>query len=113
MVVESPHSAATRAAHIIRCQYPDVEIPDVPITEFVLGHAAERGDKPAIVDGPSGRTLTYAQLVDHVRREPGGGDRVGAGQLASLAFQRADQQVVSIERSERFFLERGFTRQGE
>ncbi len=52
MVVESPHSAATRAAHIIRCQYPDVEIPDLPITEFVLGHAAERGDKPAIVGSP-------------------------------------------------------------
>ncbi len=82
MVVESPHSAATRAAHIIRCQYPDVEIPDLPITEFVLGHAAERGDKPAIVDGPSGRTLTYAQLVDHVRRTAAG--------LAARGFSKGD-----------------------
>ena len=40
MVVDTTQSAAVRAARIIRCQYPDVEIPDVPITEFVLGRAS-------------------------------------------------------------------------
>src|SRR3984893_14053871 len=82
MVVASTQSAATRASRVIRCQYPDVEIPDVPITEFVLGRAAERGDTPAIVDGPSGRTLTYAQLVDAVRRTAGG--------LAERGFSKGD-----------------------
>ena len=82
MVVDSPHSAAARASRIIRCQYPDVEIPEVSITEFVLGRAAERGDKPAIVDGPSGRTLTYAQLFDLVRRAAAG--------LAANGFKKGD-----------------------
>ena len=82
MVVDSPQSAAARASRIIRCQYPDVEIPEVSITEFVLGRAADRGDKPAIVDGPSGRTLTYAQLFDLVRRAAAG--------LAANGFKKGD-----------------------
>ena len=60
MVAEPSTSGASR---IIRSEYPDVEIPEVTLTELVLSRAAERGDKPAIIDGPSGRTITYAQLV--------------------------------------------------
>ena len=33
----------------------DVEIPDVPLTDYVLARADELGDKPALVDGASGR----------------------------------------------------------
>ena len=50
---------------------PDVTIPDVPITDYVLRHAARLRDKPALIDGPTGRTLTYGQLAD--RRPPRGG----------------------------------------
>jgi acyl-CoA synthetase (AMP-forming)/AMP-acid ligase II len=82
MAVDTTQSAEARASRIIRCQYPDVEIPAVPITEFVLGRAAERGDKPAIIDGPSGRTLTYAQLVDAVRQTAAG--------LAARGFSKGD-----------------------
>ncbi len=50
----------------------DVEIPDTSLTEYILAQAPDLGDKPALVDGPSGRTLTYAQLDDLVRRFAGG-----------------------------------------
>ena len=56
---------------------PDVAIPDVSITEYVLRHAARLADKPALIDGPSGRTLTYAQLADGVRRVAAGLHRRG------------------------------------
>jgi acyl-CoA synthetase (AMP-forming)/AMP-acid ligase II len=82
MIANSTQSAEALAANIIRCQYPDVDIPEVSLTEFVLARAAERGDKPAIVDGPSGRTITYAQLPDLVRR-------VAAG-LAAHGFVKGD-----------------------
>jgi acyl-CoA synthetase (AMP-forming)/AMP-acid ligase II len=72
MVTQAAQSAGARAERIIRCSFPDVAIPEVTITEFVLGPAAMRGDKPAIIDGASGRTLTYAQLVDAVRRVAAG-----------------------------------------
>jgi acyl-CoA synthetase (AMP-forming)/AMP-acid ligase II len=72
MVAEVTRSTGSRAERIIRCEFPDVEIPEVSLTEFVLGHAAERGNKPALIDGASGRTVSYAQLVDAVRRVAAG-----------------------------------------
>ena len=42
--------------------HPPVEIPDVTLDEYVLGGAAARGEKPALIDAPTGRTLTYAGL---------------------------------------------------
>jgi 4-coumarate--CoA ligase len=51
---------------------PDVEIPELSLPAYVLARAAELGDKPAIIDGPTGRTLTYSQLADAVARLAGG-----------------------------------------
>jgi acyl-CoA synthetase (AMP-forming)/AMP-acid ligase II len=57
---------------IYRSPFPDVTIPDVPLTTHVLRHAATRPDVPALVDGPTGRTLTFAQLEGAVRALAGG-----------------------------------------
>jgi acyl-CoA synthetase (AMP-forming)/AMP-acid ligase II len=62
--------------NIIRSPYPDTGIPDVSLAEFVLGKARERGAKPALIDGPSGRTLTYEQLA------------VGVGRIAAGLHER-------------------------
>ncbi len=67
---------------IIRSPLPDLEIPDVALCDFVMTRFAELGDKPAIIDGPSGRTLTFADL----RR---GIEAMAAG-LASRGFVRGD-----------------------
>jgi len=56
---------------------PDVAIPGVSITEYVLRHASRLADKPALIDGPTGRTLTYGQLADGVRRVAAGLHRRG------------------------------------
>jgi 4-coumarate--CoA ligase len=64
----------------------DVEIPDVLLSEVVLRRVADLADKPALVDGPSGRTLTYAELDDAVRRF--------AGALAERSIAPGD--VVAI-----------------
>jgi acyl-CoA synthetase (AMP-forming)/AMP-acid ligase II len=53
---------------IFRSPDPDIEIPVMPMTSFALRHADRLVDKPALIDGPSGRTLTYGQLADGVRR---------------------------------------------
>ena len=59
----------------------------VPAHEFILEGAARFGDKPALVDGPSGRTLTYRQLA-------GGVERVAAG-LAARGFGKGDVLALS------------------
>jgi acyl-CoA synthetase (AMP-forming)/AMP-acid ligase II len=47
---------------------PAVEIPDIPLVPFVLHRASELADKPALIDGLSGRQLTYGALADGVKR---------------------------------------------
>lgn len=58
---------------------PTVDIPDTPITQFVLGRVDELADHPAIIDGPTGRTYSYSQLADATRRAAGWFDSRGFG----------------------------------
>ncbi len=67
---------------IFRSPHDDIEIPRTPLTPFVLHRAAELGDKPALVDGPSGRVLTYRQLASAAERVAGG--------LAKRGFRKGD-----------------------
>ena len=58
---------------------PDVELPSgVSITDFTLRMADELADKPAIIDGPSGRTQTFGELKQ--------GIQLVAGALAERGF---------------------------
>jgi acyl-CoA synthetase (AMP-forming)/AMP-acid ligase II len=61
---------------------PDVEIPGLPLTAYVLAGAAAQPDKPALIDGASGRTLTYAGLGAAVRSLAGG--------LVAAGFAKGD-----------------------
>jgi len=65
---------------IIRSPYPEVTIPDLSLPAFVFADAARWATKPALIDGPSGRAITYGELV--------GGARLAAGSLAARGFQR-------------------------
>ena len=67
---------------IITSEFPPVEVLDVPIHEAVLGRAQEYGDRPAMVDGVTGKTLSYDQLDQMTRR-------VAAG-LAELGIRHGD-----------------------
>jgi len=52
---------------MIRSPFPEIEIPDMPFSDFVLARGRAHGDKAAIIDGPSGRTITYSELTESVR----------------------------------------------
>lgn len=51
-----------------RSPYPDAWIPEVPLVDFIFRNATLYADKPALIDGPTGRTVTYRQLLDRVRQ---------------------------------------------
>lgn len=75
---------------------PDVEIPRVALTGYVLARAAELGDKPALIDGPTGRTLTYAQLEQSIRSLAGGlvAHGLRPGQVVALMAPNLPEYAV-------------------
>jgi acyl-CoA synthetase (AMP-forming)/AMP-acid ligase II len=71
---------------IVRSRAPDVTVPDVSLTPYVLRHAERLGGKPALIDGPTGRALTYRQLAEGVARAATGLQRRGFGKGDVLAI---------------------------
>ena len=67
---------------IYKSPFPEITVPDVPLAQFVLQHAMELGDAPALIDGSSGRTLSYKQVA--------GGSRLVASSLAKKGFGKGD-----------------------
>ncbi|MEM7130591.1 MAG: 4-coumarate--CoA ligase family protein [Chloroflexota bacterium] len=53
---------------IFRSPYPDVTIPDMNVSDFVLSNAASLGEKPALIEGSSGRTITFGQLATSIQK---------------------------------------------
>jgi acyl-CoA synthetase (AMP-forming)/AMP-acid ligase II len=67
---------------IIKGPYQDVSIPKTALTPFVLRRVSDLGDKPALIDGPTGRTLTFAQLADSIS--------IAAYNLAQRGFKKGE-----------------------
>jgi acyl-CoA synthetase (AMP-forming)/AMP-acid ligase II len=67
---------------IIKGPYPDISIPETALTPFVLRRAKELGDKPALIDGPTGRKVSYTQIADSIS--------IVAHNLAQRGFRKGD-----------------------
>ncbi|MGY1841858.1 MULTISPECIES: AMP-binding protein [unclassified Modestobacter] len=67
-------------------RYPDVEIPELSVPEFVLAGTAERRESPALVDGISGETIAHGELTFYVQRL--------AAALAARGLRKGD--VVAV-----------------
>ena len=65
---------------------PAPEIPDVDLATFTLARAEALGDKPALIDGPSGRAISFAECGRQVEAL--------AGALAARGIGKGD--VVAI-----------------
>ena len=51
---------------------PTVDIPVAPVTKFVLRGVSDHPDRPALIDGTSGRTYSFTDLSDAIHRLAGG-----------------------------------------
>jgi acyl-CoA synthetase (AMP-forming)/AMP-acid ligase II len=63
-----------------------IDFPDLDVTSYVLEQAGRRDDRPALVDGPTGRSVAYAELERATRA-------LAAG-LAARGFGRGDTLAV-------------------
>jgi acyl-CoA synthetase (AMP-forming)/AMP-acid ligase II len=73
-------------ARIHTSEYPPVETPTTPIWQTVLADAPGRGDHPALIDGITGQTISYAQLAHMVERMAAGFAEIGVkpGEVIAL-----------------------------
>ena len=72
-----------------RSPYPDVEIPDTSLFEFLLGRVAtnkELAGKAALIDGSTGAETTYGELVGQINAL--------AGALAQRGFGSGDVAAI-------------------
>jgi acyl-CoA synthetase (AMP-forming)/AMP-acid ligase II len=79
---------------VFRSAYADVDIPNRSLSDFVLGAAHEHSGKPALADNATGLVLTYAQLLDRVRRAAAG--------LAALGIAKGDVVALGAPNSPEF-----------
>src|SRR5437660_12367066 len=56
---------------------PAVDIPESPLVPFVLHRAGDLSTRPALIDGLTGRELTYGGLADGTKRVASGLRRRG------------------------------------
>ena len=73
---------------VVQSPWPAPEIPDTDLTSFVLRHAERLADQPALIDGPSGREITYGALAAGVERAAGG--------LVARGFGRGDVLALHL-----------------
>ena len=83
---------------VLHSPYPEIEIPSQSLPAYVLGSAAGRGDKPALIDGASGAVTTYAELAEQVRRAAAGlaAQGIGTGDAVGLLGPNSPDWVVAF-----------------
>jgi acyl-CoA synthetase (AMP-forming)/AMP-acid ligase II len=81
---------------IFRSPWPDIPAPGETMCDVVLASAKLYGEKVALIEGETGRTVTYAQLVAR-------GERVAAG-LAQAGLAHGEPVAVVLPNSIEFVL---------
>jgi acyl-CoA synthetase (AMP-forming)/AMP-acid ligase II len=83
---------------IARSSFADVEIPDVPLCDLVLVAAASYGDRPALIDGPTGRTISFAQLAGQAKSLAAGlaANGFGVGDVFAIFAPNLPEYAVAF-----------------
>ncbi|HEY7622638.1 MAG TPA: AMP-binding protein [Solirubrobacteraceae bacterium] len=83
---------------IFTSPYPDIDIPAVALTDFVLEHSERYGDKPALIDGPSGRAYSHAETADAIRAAAGAlaARGVGKGDVVALCAPNSPEYAIAF-----------------
>jgi acyl-CoA synthetase (AMP-forming)/AMP-acid ligase II len=86
------------AGEVVISPHLDVSIPDLPLHEYVLADAMGRADQAALVDGPTGRTLTYGQLAGGVRAVAAGlaGRGFGKGEVFAIYSPNVPEYALAF-----------------
>ncbi|XP_018019407.2 4-coumarate--CoA ligase 3 [Hyalella azteca] len=53
---------------VLRSHYPDTPLPEAGVSQFLLSSCGRHTNRPALIDGITGRVLTYGRLIDGIQR---------------------------------------------
>jgi acyl-CoA synthetase (AMP-forming)/AMP-acid ligase II len=67
---------------IFRSPYAEISIPEVSLTQLILESAGRYRNKAALVEGATGRTITYGELAERIER--------AAASLYARGFRKGD-----------------------
>ena len=83
---------------IFRSPYPDVDVPAVALTGFVLEHSDRYGGKAALIDGPSGRTYSHSEAARAIRAAAGGlaARGIGRGDVVALLAPNSPEYAIAF-----------------
>ncbi len=92
-----PTRPAAPAASL-QADSPGLEIPLLSLPEFLLAGAGANPDKPALIDGASGRVMTYGQLGQAARSTAAAlaGRGFGKGDVLAIWSQNLPEYVVAV-----------------
>src|SRR5690242_7260839 len=76
---------------IFKSPYPDIAIREVPLVPFILERAPAFAAKAALIDGDTGRTLTYGEVTQAIERV--------AGNLYARGFRKGDVCAIHCRNS--------------
>jgi acyl-CoA synthetase (AMP-forming)/AMP-acid ligase II len=71
---------------IFNSHTPPIDIPPVPVTDFILEQARQYAAKPALIEAHTGRTLSYQQVLEALERTTAG--------LAAQGFTKGDVLAI-------------------
>ena len=77
---------------------PSVSLPALPLTPYILERAGRLADKAAFIDGVTGRTMTYGEFEDAVRRQAGGWleDGLAKGEVVAVMAPNCPEYGVTF-----------------
>jgi 4-coumarate--CoA ligase len=81
---------------ILRSSKPDPVIPDLTITQYVLRNAGAYPNKPAFIEGPTGRVVTYRAFGHSIRALAGGLQARGVGPGTTWALMAPNVPEYAI-----------------
>ena len=71
---------------IFSSPFPSITIPDIEFTSFILENADQHGERPALIDSLTGRSITYTELKDKILRTAEGFRQQGLEKGGVLAI---------------------------
>jgi acyl-CoA synthetase (AMP-forming)/AMP-acid ligase II len=83
---------------IFRSPYPDIDLPNIPITRLVLRHADRLANKAALIDALTGRQITYGELRDSISRAAAGLSSHGVrqGDVVAIYAPNSIEYVIAF-----------------